>query len=126
MNHLRHLKLSREEKRAKMSYEQYDFTSTDDIKRNHKGYWFSKDTMRFFQSRIGGNVYHGKDLIFFVSSERQGYDHPRLYTVRAYNPKTDDIQTVGEFQGYKTSSGANKAAERLALESFHVLEEVSA
>lgn len=118
--------IPREEKRAMSSYEWYDFTSTEDIKRNHRGYWFSKDTMKFFQSRIGQNVYYGKDLLFFVSSERQNYDTPRLYTVRAYDPKHDRVQTVGEFQGYKTSGGANGAAERLALLTFHVREEVSA
>ena len=118
--------IPREEKRAMSSYDWYSFTDTNDIQRHHRGYWFSKDTMRFFQSRISQNVYYGKDLLFFVSSERQNYDTPRLYTVRAYDPKNDRIQTVGEFQGYKTSGGANKAAERLALESFHVQEEASA
>lgn len=118
--------IPREEKRAMSSYNWYDFTSTADIQRNHRGYWFSKDTMRFFQSRISETVYYGKDLIFFVSSERQGYDHPRLYTVRAYDPKTDSIDTVGEFQAYKSRSGAAYAAEKVALESFHVLSEVSA
>ena len=118
--------IPREEKRAMSSYNWYDFTDTNDIKRNHRGHWFSKDTMRFFQSRISETVYYGKDLLFFVSSEKDRWDNPRMYTVRSYDPKTDQIDTVGEYQAYKSRSGAASAAERVALDSFHALEEVSA
>lgn len=98
-----------------MGYSKFDFTSVHDIEREHSGYWFSPDTLRFFNSRVHEQVYHGKNLIYFVSSEVTGFNSSeRRYTVRSYNPSTDTIDTVGEFNGYKSRNGAHSAAARIA------------
>jgi hypothetical protein len=41
------------------------------------------------------------------------FDHPRLYSVRQALPD-GTIETVGDFQQFKSSNEAHKAAERLA------------
>ncbi len=80
--------------------------------REHGHTFFEPPEMRFFDSRIGRAVIGGR---FFISSERAGDDHPRLYTIRMAR---DDgsIEDVGEFQGYR-SEGAAKAALAKALRS---------
>lgn len=83
-----------------------------------KGHWFDKDTMRFFNCRLNDNLYFNinNGLIYFVSSEKFDYKSPRLYTVRSYNPIDGYIDTVGEFQAYKSLSGAKNRALKLSLE----------
>lgn len=91
--------------------------SLEDLKRHYyrktKGHWFDKDTMRFFRSRLSDRLHFGAESIFFVSSE-QGPSGVRLYSVRKYTPSSGNIDTVGEFQQYHTSSSAQRAAEREA------------
>lgn len=77
-----------------------------DVMRNNKEaglFWFSPACMRFFKSRIESELIGGK---FFISSEQSGEDAPRLYSIRKYNPETRGIETVGEFQGFKTRQDA--------------------
>lgn len=74
-----------------------------DVKRGNEGagfFWFSPATMRFFQCKIESGLIGGK---FFVTSEQSGWDSPRLYSIRKYNPKTCGIDTVGDFQAFKTA-----------------------
>ena len=84
------------------------YTSIEGIKRanlrNH-GHWFDKDTLRFFKSRILPTVYHGK---YFISSERYSSDTMRRYTIRVAD-ENGSIDTVGEFQAYRTRYAAIKA-----------------
>lgn len=84
--------------------------SVDDIKSKHDGHWFSPNNMRFFRSRLLDEVFCGTENAYFVSSEQNGYNAPRLYTLRSFNPKTKDVSTVGEFQGYSTRTQALTAA----------------
>jgi hypothetical protein len=96
----------------------------EDIKRanSEAGYhWFSPETLRFFDSRIGETVYgvwngSGSDRKpggqYFITSERQGHEYPRLYSVRRYNPETHGVDTIGNFGEYRTSQGAAKRAIR--------------
>ena len=82
-------------------------------------FWFSKDTLQFFASRIGCQVHQGPGGVFFVSSEkRRGYaceDGERLFTIRQFHPdEPGNVGTLGEFQQYKSRSGAHAAAERAA------------
>jgi len=77
-----------------------DFYSTDDIIRHHRGHYFDKSTMRFFRSRVLLSAFPGKDEVYFVTSEQfvgSTETKPRRYTVRAYNPVTDNIRTVEPF-----------------------------
>lgn len=101
----------------------------DDIKRLNTQaglHFFDKSTLRFFNSRIGRNVYgvwFGSSATnarrnggqYFTTSERNDMgEYPRCYTVRRFNPDDNTIDTIGEFQQYKTSKQANDAAQRYA------------
>lgn len=90
-------------------------TSTDAIAylNEHIGhYWFSKETLRFFKSKIYGPVYgteYGRFL--FISSEKRD-DERRKFTIREMEPD-GSIETVGEFQAYGTYKAAEKAIREL-------------
>ena len=95
--------------------------SVSEIKRRNEasgGCYFEPGTMRFFRSRVMCDTFrHPDGRVFFVTSEkRTGFrceDGPRLYSVRVQ--ATDgSIDTVGEFQGYRSRSGALAAARRFA------------
>lgn len=92
----------------------------EDVKRNTTGYFFNKDTMSFFNSRVGEDVYRGHNFVYFVTSEKNGYNAPRFYTVRRFNCETRGIETVGNFQAYKSRNGAHKQAERMAKEQIEL------
>jgi hypothetical protein len=75
--------------------------------------WFSPSSLRWFASRVHGQVYGGR---YFVSSECAPYGE-RRFTVREAIVSGDDcghIETVGEFGQYASRSGAHAAAARLA------------
>ena len=78
------------------------------------GYWFTPDTLRFFSSRIMGDLFPGTDHVYFVSSERREGE-ARRYTVRRLNGETGRVDTVGDFQRYASRSGALRAAELHAI-----------
>jgi hypothetical protein len=91
--------------------------STYDIERKHKGFWFSKDTIRFFKSKVVDEVFptnNGK--VYFVSSEKNQLHDKRAFTVRCYNIKDDFISTIGEFQAYETKTQALTAALNCAYD----------
>lgn len=97
------------------------FYNTDQIEidaQRHGSHWFDVSSKRFFNSRVGYNVYPCANpyLTLFVSSERYTWsgNEPRLYSVRCYDSRTGNINTIGEFQEYRSSSAANNAAKRLA------------
>ena len=80
-------------------------------------FWFSPQTLRFFNSRISSLVVQAEqneDLKLFVTSERMDWNSPRLYSVRVFNYSTCKVDTVGEFQEYATLEDAKAAAKRLA------------
>lgn len=88
------------------------FESMGDVKRANRAagqYWFSPDTMRFFDCRLETTLRHG---CLFVSSERREGDS-RRYTVRLVTPDAS-IDTVGEFQEHATKAQALKALEAYA------------
>ena len=81
-----------------------------------KSHWFDADSMRFFKSRVSSAAYaDGKGGAYFVSGER-GPSGPRAYSVRHYDPQRCGIETIGEFQGYRTKRQAENAAKDLAGE----------
>ena len=54
----------------------------DEIRKRNKdagGHFFDRSTMRFFRSRISTTVYGDG---YFISSEQNSENGPRLYTVR--------------------------------------------
>ena len=77
-------------------------------------YFFERATMRFFKSRVARSCYATKDGgAYFVTSEQFDHTTPRLYTVRYAKPD-GDIDTVGEFQAYRTVNEARITARKLA------------
>lgn len=101
-----------------------DFSTTNDIIRYHRGHFFDRDTMRFFRSRVLWQAFPGKTEVYFVTSEQfvgsDGYKADRMYTVRAFNPATDDIRTVNPFNKlsrYKALRVAKDLAETVGVES---------
>lgn len=75
------------------------FTTTAQIERASQragSHFFDRDTMRFFRSRVLPQVFHGKGGVYFVTSEK-GPNNVRRFTVRKFDPKTADIDTLGEF-----------------------------
>jgi hypothetical protein len=73
--------------------------------------------MRFFKSRVGERIYpDGRGGAFFVSSEK-GPHGPRAYSVRRYDAAKCGIDTVGEFQAYRNSTQAHRAAKRRAAQA---------
>lgn len=78
-------------------------------------FYFSEDTMRWFNSKVYDDVFPVPDGALFITSEKQP-GNPRLYTVRKYHAEDGDISTVGEFMGYLTQRTAASAARRAANE----------
>jgi len=64
-------------------------------------YFFSADTMRFFNSRILPTVYEGPGGIYFITSEKfrgsDGTSAPRKYTIRQFIPDPVNIRSVAGF-----------------------------
>lgn len=84
----------------------------DDIKRRHKGFWFTPDTMRFFSSRVLPDVFPVEDGgALFISSERYDEESPRKYSVRKCDGVSGYIDTVGEFMGHATIVQARNHAK---------------
>lgn len=77
--------------------------------------WFGKHEMRMFGTRTLNKTFPGKNCrcTYFVTSEKRPRSNDaRMYTVRkACGGK---ISTVGEFQGYRTSTRAFTAARSAA------------
>jgi len=94
--------------------------SVSDVKECAKvcsSHFFEKDTMRFFNSRIGDSAYYdGRGGAYFTTSEK-GPDGRRGYSVRHYNPERCGVDTVGKFQGYHSMAAAQTAAKRMASKS---------
>ena len=94
--------------------------SIEDIKRANARagfYFFEPQTMRAFRSRALKDLFwHERSpFVYFVTSERQSDDHPRLYTVRRFSLKDSTVGTVGEFQAHATPAAARRAALEEAL-----------
>lgn len=89
----------------------------DDIKRinrEHGGYFFDPHTMRCFHSRVSERVYQGVGGVYFVTSERMDDKHPRLYSVRRFDPDTGGISSVQGKPKFKRLSDACYVADELA------------
>lgn len=92
-----------------------DFQSTADIRRVHRGHYFDASTMRFFRSRVLLSAFPGKTEVYFVTSEQfvgsSSIPAPRMYTVRAFNPDTDNIRTVAPFNNLSRFKALRTARE---------------
>lgn len=108
------------------NYQRNAIHTADDIRAiaDHAGsFFFSRDTMRFFNSRVLSDVWPVESFVaaegnryFFVTSERHGDDAPRHYAVRVLtlgsqrdNRPAVDIATVGDY--HDTARSAKRAAQ---------------
>jgi hypothetical protein len=75
-------------------------------------HFFSKNTMKFFQSKVATRKAFSNDdkTFYFVTSENAGFGNSRRsYTIRAYDINTCKISTFGSFQEYDNLNEAKKA-----------------
>lgn len=84
-----------------------------DYDRRRRGYWFSKDTLRFFATRFAGGFYDFPDrgVTLFVTSEKPPHG-PRVATIRAYVWKSADVEDLTPF-GVGSTAVVNKAMDHL-------------
>ena len=84
-------------------------------------HWFDRSNLRYFSSRISENVYPIPGGALFVSSEKfkglYADDGERLYTVRSCSAD-GKIDTVGDFQQWKTARQAHARAAWLQSDGF--------
>ena len=102
-----------------------DLYSVDDLIRDYdrtsSGHYFDPGTMRFFKSKVVDYFRGEKNKAYFITSERFDSTTPRLYTIRVVTRKRAscfhgykyNIETLGEFQSFKTSSQAKKQIEKM-------------
>jgi hypothetical protein len=91
------------------------YGTIEDIKRANREagrYWFSPDTLRFFRSRVGREVYGGR---FFISSEQRETYTERRYTVREAMPD-GTIENASKFMAYPSSQSARNHIDKLLSE----------
>jgi hypothetical protein len=74
-------------------------------------HFFDKSTMGFFRSKLQESKPYGGCV--FVTSEQNGPEGRRAYTVRAIR-ENGSIETLSEFQEFGTEASAHDAAKRLA------------
>ena len=81
-----------------------------------KGYYFfSKPTMKFFNSKIESQGYVKGDKAYFITSERfqVSSQYPKKYSIREIDLKSGNVETLGEFQAYNTKSNAYKEIKNI-------------
>ena len=86
---------------------------TRDYDRRRRGHWFSKNTLRFFDTRFASGFYDFADLgvTLFVTSERPPHGE-REATIRAYVWKSADVVNVTPL-GVANTTTVNRAMETL-------------
>ncbi len=101
-------------------FTQFNIYSTNELQihyENHtankgRAFWFTPGALQFFRSTFDGQVYADSEQFYFVSSEK-GPDNKRRYSIRTYNPKTGEIDTLGKFQGYNSQTAAKSAIKTI-------------
>lgn len=77
-------------------------------------HWFSKDTMRFFNSKVPEEAYKKGDKAYFISQEKSSFDnYTPEYTIRVADLNTGEVDTVGEFGQYKSKYEAKKELKKI-------------
>lgn len=94
-----------------------------EYERTSSGHFFDRDTMSFFGSRVVEYFRGNGKTAYFITSEKNPFcsNSKRLYTVRevkrvkakSFYGYKYNVNTVGEFQGFKTSAAAKKYIEKL-------------
>lgn len=68
-------------------------------------HFFDDDTLQFFNSIIYPRVHEGG---WFVTSEKRGRGYPRLYTIRRAMNSGAYIETIDDFQQFRTYAHAEQ------------------
>lgn len=84
------------------------------------GYFFSKDSMRFFKSRVSGYFKRIDDVTAYFITTEKGPSGKRLATVHKAEIVESgglpgckvSVSTVGEFQGFTTVAAAKRWIEK--------------
>lgn len=93
----------------------YDREQAERAAQRRGNFFFTKESLRFFNSRIG-KFYPVPGGAFFITSEKD-YDHPRRYTIRFISDLGTTSTRYGYlcgFQRFISSAQANRIAKRLA------------
>ncbi len=75
-------------------------------------YWFSEESMAWFNTLLCSKVYPVADGAYFVTGERSGSE-PRKWTVR-FCSDDGSIENIGTFQQYEDAKAAHWAARGAA------------
>jgi len=79
-------------------------------------HFFEKATMKFFASRVESAPYIGPGGIFFITSEKCGFESTeRKFAIRQFNPENGHVNTVGDtFNKFQYIESARQEARDLA------------
>ena len=94
--------------------EYIDISVVKQVSKKHDKHFFDDSTMRFFNSRISQDAIKSGNMAYFVSSEKFDSKTPRLYSVRAINLDTGKIETIPDFQHFKSNQQAWKFIKNIA------------
>ena len=87
--------------------------SIENVKRKHKGHFFSPDAMRFFKSKVYEIAVLHENKWLFGTSEK-GPDNVRRYTLRTIDENgTIDTITMTEFGQFKTKAQLDRYVSKL-------------
>lgn len=77
-----------------------------------EGHWFDAGTKRFFGCRLPKAAFETNAGLLFISSELDFNRERRYYNVRRQK-LNGDIETIGEFNAYRTRAEAMNAVRNL-------------
>lgn len=83
--------------------------------REHGFHYFSRDTMRFFSSRVSDRAYKVGDKAYFITSEKHRLtaNNPRKWTIRVIDLITGKVNTVGRFQEFNSHREAEAQLKQI-------------
>lgn len=102
----------------KKKKEKYDKVSMYEIKKKNQEighHWFSKDTMKFFKTKIPNDALKKGDYAYFITSETNPSGETK-YSIRKANLKTGVIDTEGEFFKFKSEEEAKNEMYKIMNE----------
>lgn len=75
-------------------------------------HFFDADTMRFFKSKVHGDLVDNK---YFITSEQMGFEPSsgRGFSIRSFDPATGDVGKVSEFNEFGSLIEARKALKAI-------------
>lgn len=86
--------------------------------RRTRGYFFSKDTMQGWGSRVSSTLFYSLATrrVYFVTSEKRDGDLERTYSTRSYDPESGMIDNLDEFGMFKSLREAKNAVSNRLID----------